>query len=121
MQFISFSFLPPPWRKMFSFILVLLLGVTVLAGAANGFFPGKPPEETPSGTKPGGGGESPPGGGGPPPWTPAPGGETPGGVTTGGGGGGNNAIPEMDPGAIAGALALLICGSLMLTDRRLRK
>ena len=100
-------------RKALPIVLVLLM-----AGSVYGFFPGKPP--TPPGqTFQGGGGGTPPNGGGPPPWTPGPPGGTPGG-TSGGGGGGGGPIPEIDPGAIAGALGLLLCGSLMLADRRLR-
>ncbi len=38
----------------------------------------------------------------------------------GGGGGGGNGVPEIDPSALRGGLAVLVCGTLILIDRRLR-
>jgi hypothetical protein len=62
-------------------------------------------------------GETPPGGGG------ATGTGGGGGAGNGGGGGGGvvapqaEGVPEMDPGAATAALALLLCGTLILVDR----
>ena len=39
----------------------------------------------------------------------------------GGGGGGGGGAPEIDPGALSGALTLLASGTLILTDRFRRK
>lgn len=62
------------------------------------------PSQGPSGNGPGGSG----GGGG-------------GGTGGGGGGGGGGAdAPEIDPSALRGGLAVLVCGTLILVDRRLR-
>ena len=56
-------------------------------------------------------------------------GDTGGGGTGGGGGGGgggtpnpqsNNPVPEIDPTAVRGGLVVLVCGTLLLVDRRWR-
>jgi hypothetical protein len=107
---------------------VAALATTVYVGSSRAFFPSPPP---PGG--PGGGGNEnrnvPERGAGPP------GGESPPGGDTGHFGEipglppnfgphtppGGEAIPELDPGSIAGGLGLLIAGTLILTDRRRRK
>ena len=38
----------------------------------------------------------------------------------GGGTGGGGGVPEIDPSALRGGLAVLVCGTLILIDRRLR-
>jgi hypothetical protein len=38
-----------------------------------------------------------------------------------GGGGGGNAVPEIDPSALRGGLAVLVCGTLILADRQFRR
>jgi len=113
-------------RRLIGLLALAGLLSILVAGPVQAFFPAAPP---------GGGGSSqgsgennnnnntggdtgskppPPGGSSPPQGPGAPGTPPP----TGGKGGG---VPEIDPGALAGALGLLLSGALVLTDRFRRK
>src|SRR5262245_57783199 len=101
--------------KTLSCILAVALGLLVFAETAHAFFPSTKPPPTNGGNGGGGnggGGDSDGGGGG--------GGGNGGGGGADDGGGGGGSVPELDPGSIAGAMALLITGALMITDRRRR-
>ncbi|MBV8675900.1 MAG: hypothetical protein JO355_01880 [Planctomycetaceae bacterium] len=90
-------------RKFCGFLLVLLaLSSPAMADHGHGPGPGWG----------GGGGGGHPGGGGGGGW---------GGGGWGGGGGGGGGAPEIDPGALSGAMTLLVSGTLILTDRFRRK
>ena len=92
-------------RKFCGFLLVLLaLSSPAMADHGHGWGGGG------GGGHPGGGGGHPGGGGG--------GGWGGGGWGGDGGGGG---APEIDPGALSGAVTLLVSGTLILTDRFRRK
>ena len=102
----------------FKAALALLLSATLVAGQVAAFFPAPPPSgpsgppAPPANVGPGSGSMSPPvvqpppAPGGPPPGLPS--GDTfPGGPPGPG-------VPEIDPGVMAGAVGLLLCGGLLL-------
>jgi hypothetical protein len=104
-----------------------LIGLTLLAAPSFAFFPSRPPNENRGGGEenhvvPDRGGQ-PPGGSQPPGGETSTRGDVPGLPTDFGPHSppGGDIIPEMDPGATAAAFALLISGTLMLTDRFRRR
>ena len=112
------------WAMTFKAALALVLSATLAAGQVAAFFPAPPPSgpsgppAPPANVGPGSGSMSPPvvqpppAPGGPPPGLPSgdnfppapPGPPGPG-------------VPEIDPGVMAGAVGLLLCGGLLLAAR----